>query len=68
MTFTPWHYELSCLSLQELGSPSRADPLGGDTQPEAWRASAVRLRLHCVDTFRGYVGLPGNAWGAGRLG
>lgn len=37
----------------ELGSPSRADPLGGDAQPEAWRASAVRLRLRCVDTFRG---------------
>ncbi|KAM5278612.1 heparan-alpha-glucosaminide N-acetyltransferase isoform 4-T4 [Hipposideros larvatus] len=37
----------------ELGSPSRADQLSGDTQSEAWRPSAVRLRLHSVDTFRG---------------
>ncbi|XP_054421905.1 heparan-alpha-glucosaminide N-acetyltransferase [Pteronotus mesoamericanus] len=37
----------------ELGSPSRADQLGDDTQPEAWRLSATPLRLRCVDTFRG---------------
>ncbi|KAM9194783.1 heparan-alpha-glucosaminide N-acetyltransferase isoform 2-T2 [Dugong dugon] len=37
----------------ELGSPSRADPLVGDTQPEVWRPSAPPPRLRCVDTFRG---------------
>nr|KAF6427632.1 heparan-alpha-glucosaminide N-acetyltransferase [Rousettus aegyptiacus] len=37
----------------ELGSPSRAGQLGDDTRPEAWRPSAVPLRLRCVDTFRG---------------
>ncbi|KAM9621804.1 heparan-alpha-glucosaminide N-acetyltransferase isoform 1-T1 [Trichechus inunguis] len=37
----------------ELGSPSRADPLVGDTQPEVWRPSAPPSRLRCVDTFRG---------------
>nr|Q3UDW8.2 RecName: Full=Heparan-alpha-glucosaminide N-acetyltransferase; AltName: Full=Transmembrane protein 76 [Mus musculus] len=35
----------------ELGSPSRADPLSADYQPETRRSSANRLR--CVDTFRG---------------
>ncbi|XP_075412695.1 heparan-alpha-glucosaminide N-acetyltransferase [Tenrec ecaudatus] len=37
----------------ELGSPSRADPLCVDPQPEAWRPSSPSLRLRCVDTFRG---------------
>ncbi|XP_056840862.1 heparan-alpha-glucosaminide N-acetyltransferase isoform X1 [Rattus norvegicus] len=37
----------------ELGSPSRADPLGADCQPETRRASALPHRLRCVDTFRG---------------
>ncbi|XP_058525801.1 heparan-alpha-glucosaminide N-acetyltransferase isoform X1 [Ochotona princeps] len=37
----------------ELGSPSRADPLSGDPQPEAWRPSVSNYRLRCVDTFRG---------------
>ncbi|XP_030740520.1 heparan-alpha-glucosaminide N-acetyltransferase [Echinops telfairi] len=37
----------------ELGSPSRADPLCGDPQPEVWRPSSPPLRLRCVDTFRG---------------
>ncbi|XP_007933232.1 heparan-alpha-glucosaminide N-acetyltransferase [Orycteropus afer afer] len=37
----------------ELGSPSRADPLSGDTQPEVWRLSAPPPRLRCIDTFRG---------------
>lgn len=54
--------------LQELGSPSRADQLGGDAPPEAWRPSAVRLRLRSVDTFRGYVGPSGNTVGTGSLG
>ncbi|ELW71398.1 Heparan-alpha-glucosaminide N-acetyltransferase [Tupaia chinensis] len=37
----------------ELGSPSRADPLGGETRPEPWRPAASPHRLRCVDTFRG---------------
>lgn len=37
----------------ELGSPSRADPLSGDLQPETWHLSAAKHRLRCVDTFRG---------------
>uniref|UniRef100_A0A8D2D7J8 Heparan-alpha-glucosaminide N-acetyltransferase n=1 Tax=Sciurus vulgaris TaxID=55149 RepID=A0A8D2D7J8_SCIVU len=37
----------------ELGSPSRADPLSGDTQPEMWHQVASPHRLRCVDTFRG---------------
>lgn len=37
----------------ELGSPSRADALGGDSQLEAWGPAAAPQRLRCVDTFRG---------------
>uniref|UniRef100_I3MTV3 Heparan-alpha-glucosaminide N-acetyltransferase n=1 Tax=Ictidomys tridecemlineatus TaxID=43179 RepID=I3MTV3_ICTTR len=37
----------------ELGSPSRADPLSGDIQPEMWRQVGSPYRLRCVDTFRG---------------
>ncbi|XP_026927484.1 heparan-alpha-glucosaminide N-acetyltransferase isoform X2 [Acinonyx jubatus] len=37
----------------ELGSPSRADSLGGDTQPGGWCPPASPPRLRCVDTFRG---------------
>ncbi|XP_059100481.1 heparan-alpha-glucosaminide N-acetyltransferase [Peromyscus eremicus] len=37
----------------ELGSPSRADPLSGDCQPETRRTSALPHRLRSVDTFRG---------------
>uniref|UniRef100_A0A2K6GMS5 Heparan-alpha-glucosaminide N-acetyltransferase n=1 Tax=Propithecus coquereli TaxID=379532 RepID=A0A2K6GMS5_PROCO len=37
----------------ELGSPSRADPLGGDIQPATWHPSTPPPRLRCVDTFRG---------------
>ncbi|KAF5920657.1 hypothetical protein HPG69_014694 [Diceros bicornis minor] len=37
----------------ELGSPSRADPLAGAPQVEAWAPSAAAQRLRCVDTFRG---------------
>ncbi|XP_031195266.1 heparan-alpha-glucosaminide N-acetyltransferase isoform X3 [Mastomys coucha] len=37
----------------ELGSPSRADPLSADCQPETRRSSALPYRLRCVDTFRG---------------
>ncbi|XP_006897065.1 PREDICTED: heparan-alpha-glucosaminide N-acetyltransferase [Elephantulus edwardii] len=37
----------------ELGSPSRADPLTGDPQPEAWSPSVPPSRLRCIDTFRG---------------
>ncbi|XP_027251168.1 heparan-alpha-glucosaminide N-acetyltransferase isoform X1 [Cricetulus griseus] len=37
----------------ELGSPSRADPLSGDCQPETRHTSALPYRLRCVDTFRG---------------
>ncbi|EHB15173.1 Heparan-alpha-glucosaminide N-acetyltransferase, partial [Heterocephalus glaber] len=37
----------------DLGSPSGADPLTGDPQPEAQCASASGHRLRCLDTFRG---------------
>ncbi|XP_038181656.1 heparan-alpha-glucosaminide N-acetyltransferase isoform X2 [Arvicola amphibius] len=37
----------------ELGSPSRADPLSDDCQPETRRMPALPYRLRCVDTFRG---------------
>ncbi|XP_050002726.1 heparan-alpha-glucosaminide N-acetyltransferase isoform X2 [Alexandromys fortis] len=37
----------------ELGSPSRADPLSDDCQPETRRMPASPYRLRCVDTFRG---------------
>ncbi|XP_069341133.1 heparan-alpha-glucosaminide N-acetyltransferase isoform X1 [Eulemur rufifrons] len=37
----------------ELGSPSRAEPLGGDIPPAAWRPPGRAPRLRCVDTFRG---------------
>ncbi|CAO2611741.1 Heparan-alpha-glucosaminide N-acetyltransferase [Lemmus lemmus] len=37
----------------ELGSPSRADPLSDDYQPETRRMPALPYRLRCVDTFRG---------------
>ncbi|XP_058145843.1 heparan-alpha-glucosaminide N-acetyltransferase [Dasypus novemcinctus] len=37
----------------DLGSPSRADPLGGDAQSEPWRPPTPPHRLRCVDTFRG---------------
>ncbi|KAK7823018.1 hypothetical protein U0070_025835 [Myodes glareolus] len=37
----------------ELGSPSRADPLSDDFQPETRRMPALPYRLRCVDTFRG---------------
>ncbi|CAH6787174.1 heparan-alpha-glucosaminide N-acetyltransferase [Phodopus roborovskii] len=37
----------------ELGSPSRADPLSGDCQPETRRTSALPFRVRCMDTFRG---------------
>ncbi|XP_023565847.1 heparan-alpha-glucosaminide N-acetyltransferase [Octodon degus] len=37
----------------DLGSPSGADPLTGDPQPEARCPSASGYRLRCLDTFRG---------------
>lgn len=54
--------------LKELGSPSRADALGGDSQLEAWGPAAAPQRLRCVDTFRGYVGLRRSTVGTGSLG
>lgn len=37
----------------ELGSPSRADLLSADCQPETRSPPALPHRLRCVDTFRG---------------
>ncbi|XP_058381311.1 heparan-alpha-glucosaminide N-acetyltransferase isoform X2 [Diceros bicornis minor] len=45
----------------ELGSPSRADPLAGAPQVEAWAPSAAAQRLRCVDTFRGFVFIMGSS-------